>query len=305
MSTKETNNKPKKKINIHEKHRQRMKQKFLEGNIATLADHELLEILLYYSIKQANTNPTAHNLINQFGNLLNMFKSNINQLTHVAGIGESSALLIKLAYELGQRAANPIRKKKEYVKSLSTAEQFLNNNYKKDGNEQLIVACLAPDGFVLNTYSVSGGGMSKVEVQLRTITNFILNNNCERVLISHNHPYAKPYPSDEDIAMTHRLLNSCILNDVDVIDHIIVSPEGNYSFTASGLMEQVKEDVCQMLHRTKGGKDYRMFCCNTEKYTINRKPNENETNGPDKLEFLKQMEDYDVEDQKNSSYTLN
>ena len=93
-----------KKENIHAGHRQRLRKKFLQQGADSLEPHELLELLLFYAVPRANTNPTAHELLRQFGSLKNVLSAPVEDLVRVEGLGESSALLIALVARLYCRA---------------------------------------------------------------------------------------------------------------------------------------------------------------------------------------------------------
>ena len=87
----------------HNGHRERLKEKFIKTNGRNLEDHELLELLLFYSKPRVNTNDTAHDLISEFGTLNGVFDANISELGRIKGVGDNSALLIKVVsdYVLG------------------------------------------------------------------------------------------------------------------------------------------------------------------------------------------------------------
>ena len=98
------------KPNPHDKHRERLRQIFLECNPEKLPDHMILEFLLCYAIPRIDTNGIAHELINRFGGLENALDADIEELMKVPGIGENSALLLKTVPLLCSRyAANKLR----------------------------------------------------------------------------------------------------------------------------------------------------------------------------------------------------
>ena len=101
--------------NLHSGHRSRMKDKYSRLGSDAFSDHELLEMLLFHSIPRADTNETAHKLIERFGSLEGVFNSDLEMLLTVDGIGESSAILISLVGDIHNRIAKtPVRKKKKY-----------------------------------------------------------------------------------------------------------------------------------------------------------------------------------------------
>ena len=88
---------------MHKQHRQRMKKRFLSEGLKNFEPHNVLELLLFYSIPQKDTNETAHALIERFGSLSGVFDAPFEELMRVKGIKEHSATLIKLVPELAQR----------------------------------------------------------------------------------------------------------------------------------------------------------------------------------------------------------
>ena len=90
---------------IHEGHRARMKKKLLENGERSLADHELLEVLLYYAIPRRDTNELAHRLLKQFGSLRGVLSAPVQELACVSGVGQQAALLLGMVPMLCRRAA--------------------------------------------------------------------------------------------------------------------------------------------------------------------------------------------------------
>ena len=89
-----------KKENPHENHRQRMRERFSRTGGEGMQDHEMLEMLLYYSIPRKNTNEIAHNLIKRFGSIAGVFEASEDQLLMVDGISHNSVTLIKMMIPL-------------------------------------------------------------------------------------------------------------------------------------------------------------------------------------------------------------
>ena len=72
---------------------------------------------------------------------------------------------------------------------------------------------------------------------MKNITMFAMNNNCERVILIHNHPKGIARPSDEDISFTASITLNCIMNDIEIIDHIISGENNEFSFEESGMLK--------------------------------------------------------------------
>ena len=84
---------------------------------------------------------------------------------------------------------------------------------------------------------------------MREITSVAMNNNCERIILIHNHPNGNSNPSDEDISFTSKIVINCILNDIEIIDHIIVGSKNQFSFEEAGLLSQLKKDAIRQFNK--------------------------------------------------------
>jgi len=127
--------------NIHKGHRQRIRQKFMKTGFTAFADHEKLELLLFYAIPMKDTNPIAHNLLNRFKSIGGVFDATYEQLMEVDGISESTAVFLKLVPEMA----------KEYMLSenihvcMDSTEavcNFFSTQFIGDVNEKIKIACV-------------------------------------------------------------------------------------------------------------------------------------------------------------------
>lgn len=90
-------------MNIHEGHRERMKQRFMEQGLDVFDDHQVLELLLFYSMPRKDTNPLAHQLLEHFGSLEAVFEAPTEELKKISGIGDSAVTLLRLIPEVSRR----------------------------------------------------------------------------------------------------------------------------------------------------------------------------------------------------------
>ena len=91
-------------MGIHDGHREKMRRRYMESGLEGFADHEALELLLFYAIPRRDTNPIAHALINRYESLSNVLNAPVEELASVEGIGENAAVLIRLVSQLNQKA---------------------------------------------------------------------------------------------------------------------------------------------------------------------------------------------------------
>lgn len=253
--------------NLHKNHRKRIKTKFLQSGLDGFTEHEILELLLYFSIPQADTNPTAHRLINTFGSLSGVLEASYDNLTSVVGVGEQSATLIKLIPAI-MSEFNKNELKRAVINNQKDAIKYLFNIFKGVTVEQFYVICINGKNEVISVKQMNTGSTNKVDVRIRSVTELCLKHNCNRIIIAHNHPESDAMPSVEDITMTERIFNSSVLNEIDIIDHIIISPHDSYSFAEAGVMQQIKHEIIELTKYNISKEAYNRMSSSTAKYVI-------------------------------------
>ena len=150
--------------NIHTNHRKRLKSKFVNSGLDGFAEHEILELMLFYSIPQADTNPLAHKLIDRFGSLKNVLDASIENLCTISGIAEHSAIMLKLfpaVMNVYNKQAN------KTIKQLSNqiiAMEYCTHLFKGIDHEEFYVICLNAKSEIIGVKKLSTGDASKVEV---------------------------------------------------------------------------------------------------------------------------------------------
>lgn len=247
---------------------QNLKEKFLRCGIGAFSEIEVLELLLNYTIPQIDTKPIAVRLINKFGNLKGVFNASVDDLTSIDGIGEHSSVLIRMIPTLMQLYSNQKSNIPTKLSHQSIAKEYVTHILEGVTNEEFHVICLKGDHTVITSSKISSGDFSRVQVEFRKITNYILNNNCDKAILVHNHPLSVPDPSDEDIITTHKFCISCILNEIEIVDHIIYSPRGCYSFAECGTMGQINQDIMNLLKISYDHPILQRFRASMETYII-------------------------------------
>lgn len=230
--------KPKTK-NVHSGHRTRLKKQYALNGINSMTDIQQLELLLFYAIPQKDTNPIAHKLLEKFGNIKNVLHASVRDLCTVEGIKESSATFLKLVANMTNVISMP--REGELVNSTKLAKEYCKKFYVGVNLEQFHVVCLSKDNKVIGTKMIKSGTTDEIKVEIRDITEFAISINCNRIIVSHNHPDGRGEMSDEDFRFTYSLVCSCMLNDIDILDHIIVGTDKAYSFAEHGLMIKLKD----------------------------------------------------------------
>lgn len=222
-------------MGLHDGHRQRKKQQFLRRGLESFADHEVLELLLFYAIPRCDTNETAHRLLEKFGSLKNVFYAPMEELQKVEGVGENAAVLIRLLPALQHRIS--MREKAERVlNSVESAGKFFSRLLKEERREVLYQVCLDAKGKVLNYKRLSSGTVSMASVSVREVVENALHTDASVVILGHNHPSGIALPSEEDRQITIQIQKALAAMGIRLADHIIVADDDFVSMADSGLL---------------------------------------------------------------------
>lgn len=228
-----------KDTNPHSGHRQRVRAKFIaQGNLDGFADHNILEFLLFYSVPRADTNELAHKLIDTFGSLKGVFDAPYDALTQIDGIGENSAVLLKLIPSLTRTYMTQQAADINMICSTPDAVNYLRPKFTAMRNESLLMLCMNKSGKIIKCSVISNGGIDYTQADLRKILFDILSCHATEIIIAHNHPGGLCVPSKGDIAMTQMIANSIINTGTTLRNHIIICDDDYFSFADNSIMRK-------------------------------------------------------------------
>lgn len=222
-------------MGLHDGHRQRLIQRFLEEDLDNFEPHNVLELLLFYAIPRKDTNELAHVLIDTFGSLKGVFDAPYEELIKVAGIGPNTAALLKLVPSLTRTYYSSDARSVILDTSEKSGEYFL-PYYIGQTEEVVRLACLDAGGKVISNQILHRGSANAAEVNLRKIVNIALRNNAMGVILAHNHPGGLPLPSEEDVATTKSIREALMPMGILLMDHIIVAGQDYVSMARSGII---------------------------------------------------------------------
>ena len=223
IENRKTKDKATKKPNVHEGHRQRLKQRFLEEGLDNFQPHNVLELLLFYGIPLKDTNEEAHALIKKFGSLYSVFDASVEDLCSVKGIGENSAILIKLIPELFRKYE--IDKVNNEIEPLSTCEHvahFASKYFKGLTNECLYLLCLDSNMKLICFEQISSGTVNSAPLNNRKIAEVACTHNAAHYILVHNHPSGVVAPSKNDVTATVEIIDLFKTLGFKLSDHIII-----------------------------------------------------------------------------------
>ena len=245
--------------NIHAGHRKRLRTQFLSTDYTNMPEHQILELMLTFVQPLKDVNPLAHNLLNEFGNLANVLDASLEDLKAVKGIGDVTANYINFCSRLPEiyriskaRKNTKINNPGEIVSFLSTTGDFASV-------EKFYYICLNGKGEVLCFKTMGSGSVSRLFVNNRELIQQILKYPTHSVVICHTHPHGMPKPSTEDRKFTRELNDLLSSLSVRLLDHVILSPDGYFSFFQAKLLGQetlLKEFRDLQMNLYDGGSDY-------------------------------------------------
>jgi DNA repair protein RadC len=228
---------------MHEGHRERLISKLIEGN-TLLSDHEVLEILLFYSIPRKNVNELAHKLITTFGSLSNCLNADYNSLMSVDGVGHKTATFLVTLSEIQSR----IRMQNNNLPSIfsfDSCKQLLINSFRGLKEEKFGALFLDKQGKIIYRKLFSSHSDFSVTVDVAELLKGVLSRKPHSVILCHNHISGNPTPSEIDDKSTQKIYTILKLNDIALYDHIIVSDDKAYSYRVYDRLDDIKKKVDQ------------------------------------------------------------
>ena len=201
-----------------------------------MPDHEVLELLLFFSIPRKDTNALAHELIEHFGSLNCVLEASADDLMQVNGIGETSATLITLAFQLTKKyLKNASDKKLKKYDGPESVKELLMSKYLGAREEMVYMLSLDFDDNILAINKISHGTFSAANIDKRFVLETAFRNKARSVVLVHNHVNGIPVPSRDDLNTTKSVGDFFQGVNVHLLDHLIYTDEDIFS------MAQVKK----------------------------------------------------------------
>ena len=222
-------------MGLHDGHRQRKRAQFLQQGLDGLADHEVLELLLYYAIPRRDTNELAHRLLQTFGSLRGVFSANREELQQVEGVGENVAAFITLLPAISWRICRQ-EMQDCILDTVTSAGLFFLKMLTDERRELLYQVNLDAKGKVLNYRRLSSGTTAMTPVSVREVVENALHADASCVLLGHNHPSGVALPSEEDRQVTLQIRQALATMGITLKDHIVVADGDFVSMAASGML---------------------------------------------------------------------
>ena len=210
---------------IHSGHRTRMKRRYLDQGLEGFSDHEALELLLYYAIPRADVNPLAHRLMERFGSFRGVLDAEVAELTEVEGVGESTAMLMRLIRDMNRRYLLDRQEKRTLLADSASAGRFFLPYFLGLREERVYAAFLDDELRLIHCRMLFEGGINYAPLSVRKLVETALREKATGVILAHNHPAGQAIPSMEDREATLHIRSALEAVQIRLHDHIIVAGE--------------------------------------------------------------------------------
>ena len=213
----------------------RPREKFMAKGVASLSNAELLAIIMRSGSSEDNAVELARKILADFSNNLGeLGKATVSRLKTYRGMGETKAISIIAALELGRRRnTGEVIEKKRFAASTDIFKLF-HPMLSDLPHEEFWILFLNNSCRYLDMQRLSVGGLENTSADVRLIMKMAIERLASQVALCHNHPSGNPMPSREDMAVTQKVKQGGALLDVKLIDHLIVADNKYYSFADEG-----------------------------------------------------------------------
>jgi len=218
--------------NPHKNHRMRMRKRYRTNGLEGFADHEVLELLLYHCYARCDTNPIAHEMLDKFRSLHNLFETDVDSLMKTLNCTENVAVFLNLIPAVANRYYRSKWSDGVILDDYKIAGEYVMDLFVGDVIEKFYVLCLDKKNRLINNVLVSKGTLDESAVYLREIFDAALKNNAVAIILAHNHPGGTSSPSQSDVEATRQIIKSVNTIHIDVIDHVISAGDTYYSFAS-------------------------------------------------------------------------
>jgi DNA repair protein RadC len=204
----------------------RPREKLLLRGAQSLSDAELVAILLRTGKKGKSVIEIARELINSEGNLAMLATRTVDSLQKISGIGKDKAAALAAAFELSRRILSQPKwlSNKKITSPQDVAEIFI-PILRDDNKEKFIVVCLNSANKIIKHEIISVGNLNSSVVHPREIFKVAIDNSSASIILIHNHPSGNPEPSNEDIRITKKIVETGKIMDIPIFDHLIIAGE--------------------------------------------------------------------------------
>lgn len=232
---------------LHKGHRQRLKNKVRLNSLESLNEHEILELMLTYSIPYKDTNELAHRLIDSYREINKVFDTSREELMLNNGVGEETALFLNILGQLykylNKKANNtPIR-----LTNVQECVNYFRNNLSVGNKENAYLVFTDNKGYFVKLEDLGEGNQFDIKLERGRLNKMIATTGAKNCVFFHTHPFGSVQPSMDDLIATRNLMSLCHLSGIKLFDHLIINQTEYFSFYKTGIMQEVDVETAKKL----------------------------------------------------------
>lgn len=220
-------------------HRERLRKRFRQAEAESFQDYEILELLLTYAIPRRDVKPIAKDLIKRFGSFAGVLDANLKELEQVPDLGSASAVLIRLIKETCEAYLTEKLKHKDLLSSPQSVVDFARMKLAGRPHEVFMTIYLNAKNEAMDYDILHEGTVDSSVVYPRRILEGALAHHASGLVLVHNHPSGHWEASWEDKHLTRTIIEAVRTVDIHLLDHIIISKDGYFSFLENRLLQGV------------------------------------------------------------------
>jgi DNA repair protein RadC len=217
-------------------HRERLRQRFMNGGPDALPDYELLELLLFTAIPRRDVKPLAKALLARFGSLGNVLAAPAESLQQVDGIKEGTACFLKAIQAAGIRLTREEIQEKPILSSMDMLVKYCRAAMARESKEQFRILFLDKRNRLIADEVQQQGTVDHTPVYPREVVKRALELGATALILVHNHPSGDATPSKADITMTREVATAAKTLGITIHDHLIIAKSDHNSFRDMGLI---------------------------------------------------------------------
>lgn len=221
-----------KKKNVHEGHRERMRNKYVNKGIEVFEQHEILEMLLFYAIPRKNTNDIAHRLLEACGSLSAVFDAPIDILMQ-QGLSYNAAVLLHMIPDLSRAYQSDKFDNEEKIITNENIGKKMVHLFAGKNEECVYAFFLDAKGKEKYSGIISKGDASSAPLFSKDIVSIAARCKAVTVIIAHNHPSGVAFPSRADLEATADIADALYTIGIHLADHIIVADRDYISLSST------------------------------------------------------------------------
>ncbi len=216
---------------LHQGHRERLRNRFIREGLDHFEQHNMLELLLFYSIPQRDTNEIAHRLLNRFGTISDVFSAPVEELETVEGVGHHSALLISSVQQISDIYRRDKTERRKIV-GLESIAVYCASRCTYQSETEMLLVCADNTQTMLNSHVLEIQPTDGQNMDVRRMMQIILGSNATAVVAAIRRS-GKSKPTKEDRLLAGKMARSLGTINVRLLDFIVVCSEKNYTCMSS------------------------------------------------------------------------